>query len=184
MNDIAVQAPASGVQQQLAELDRQIAAAMRKLSPRLRAFLRARLTETSITSAAVKAGYSPRSARNNAHRLMARDGVCKAWELLSLKDQLQHGLKPASKRAILANIAEIHAVEQPRAAVAAVTELNRMDGHHKPIQTHSIQETSISISYDLKLPARPGAVIDGELSGDGSGQDTAVVAIANDTDDA
>lgn len=179
-SEVAVQQPAGDIQQQLADLDRQIAAALRPLKPRMRKFLYEYVKTGNATLSSQAAGYSKRSASNNAHRLTGNDGINKAYELLSLKDQLQHGLKPETKRAILANIAQEHAKEQPRAAVAAVNELNRMDGGHKPVTVHSTNDTTITIAYDLTLPGR-GNIVDA-LPATGSGQGSKTVAIAHDAD--
>jgi hypothetical protein len=47
----------------------------RRLLPRQILFAEYCLTEPSATLAAVRAGYSPRSARNQAHRLLANDDI-------------------------------------------------------------------------------------------------------------
>ena len=47
----------------------------RRLLPRQILFAAHCLTEPSATQAAIRAGYSPRSARNQAHRLLANDDI-------------------------------------------------------------------------------------------------------------
>ena len=47
----------------------------RRLLPRQILFAQFCLSEASATQAAIRAGYSPRSARNQAHRLLANDDI-------------------------------------------------------------------------------------------------------------
>lgn len=123
---------ALSIDERLLELDDQIAGALKELPPQQRKFVLAYPEEKNGTRAALKAGYSERSARPQASRLLTKDNVRLAVSLINKKYQLQHGIDAGWKREILQNIARKAAEPgdgyAPGSAVSAVRMLCELDG--------------------------------------------------------
>lgn len=184
MNEIAEEQELPSIADQLRELDKDIREALKPLNHRQTAFVRGLAEGLSQEKAALKAGYSASTAKSQASRLLTKVGVVSARDLMKWQNQLRYGIDSDHKRAILLDIAANQRDKQPRAAVSAVNELNRMDGGHKPVTSINIQDTKVTISYDLQMPSR-GNILEGqtgELPTIGSGHAPKPVAIANDDD--
>ena len=146
------------VQQQMSDIDRQIRASLKPLNARHSNHLNPLAQGGSQEKAAIEAGYSAATAYTAACRLLRNVRVSHAYELMRWKNQLQHGIDVGLKRQMLLEIAETARTQgdnyQPRAAVAALAELNRMDGDvQSSVHLHK-HDTKVSISYDLNIPAR------------------------------
>ncbi|WP_062264269.1 terminase small subunit [Endozoicomonas arenosclerae] len=110
------------------------------------------LMSGNATDAAIKAGYSKRSAYNQGHRLlMNNDEVSKAIvEKIGEFKELS-GATAENKRELLWRIAQFNqqvvigsdgqpAMRNPRASTSAIAELNKMDGDYRKPEEGSKNE--------------------------------------------
>ncbi|WP_257285863.1 terminase small subunit [Endozoicomonas sp. SESOKO1] len=105
-------------------------------------FVNAYLMDGNATRAAREAGYSERSAHTQGNRMLKNDEVLNA--IAERTDALQQEalITAESKRDTLWRIAQFNAqviaddegqlkMRNPRAATAAISELNKMDGDYR-----------------------------------------------------
>ncbi|WP_422139941.1 terminase small subunit [Endozoicomonas sp. ALC020] len=117
-------------------------------------FLAEYLIDQNATRAAIAAGYSPKTARSQGSRLLTNADIQIA--LREQQEQLSTELKitAADKRRKLWAIAQFcsevvegvdgeFSMRNPRAATAAVAELNKMDGEYKQAGNELPQVTFI-----------------------------------------
>lgn len=143
-----------------AELDHQIEQALAVLNPRQRKFalILGEDGETQ-TGAAVKAGYAPLRADQQASRMLRDVKVSTAVQLLRRHHQLQHGISAAWKRERLQNIVERSLTPgdeyNAHAANQALRTLCEMDGDYAAIQVkHSHLNVTVNLDYDIEMPGR------------------------------
>lgn len=112
------------------------------------------MVDGNATRAATEAGYSERSAHNQGHRLlMKNDEVAQAIDERSEELKQLCGATAESKRDMLWYIAQFNQqvfigldgqpeMRNPRAAIQAIAELNRMDGDHRKADAGAVNEVS------------------------------------------
>lgn len=140
------------------QLDQDIRAALRKLNNRQTKFVRLIVKGTSQEQSAIKAGYAKSTARTQAMKISANLSVAHAIDLMKYRSQLEHGIDIGVKRQMLAQIADNASQKdeyyQPRSAVAAINELNKMDGDIKPLNSTHTLNVNVGLNYDIQLPGR------------------------------
>ena len=86
--------------------------------------------------------------------------LTKAIRLLRWRKELTIGIDAARKRQILMDVARMHAIETPSAAVSAIRELNAMDGDNAALEIkHSGTLNVVSIDYQMDI----GRQIEGKV---------------------
>jgi phage terminase small subunit len=105
------------------------------------AFARALAQGMSIDGAYAKAGYKPH--RQNASRLMTNDGVRARVEELKAKVAEKAEWSAAERLSMLMRIAAANEEKDPRVAVSAAAEGNKMTGSYAPVK----QEIDLRTSY-------------------------------------
>lgn len=112
------------------------------------------MVDANATRAAKAAGYSDKSAYNQGHRLLMRnDEVAHTIDERSEELKELCGATAENKRDMLWRIAQFNQevipgvdgrpeMRNPRAAIQAVTELNRMDGDHRKADTGELTQVT------------------------------------------
>nr|MDT0250467.1 terminase small subunit [Endozoicomonas sp.] len=122
------------------------------MSAKHRRFVEEYLVDQNATRAAIAAGYSERTARSQGSRLLTNADI--STEIRARQNKLSRELKITAqdKRARLWQIAQFCSdpvagdegelrMRNPRAATAAIAELNKMDGDY---QQKAGEETSVN----------------------------------------
>lgn len=140
-------------------LDKQIAKLMKQVIPKRRRFCREFTIDWNATQAAIRAGYSARSAYGTANIIMSDSIIQAIVQLFDEKHQLTTGISASWKRRKLKEIVQMTMAEgdtfQPGTAVKAINELSLMDGSHKPKQHHVTSESvSVQLNYQIDIPVR------------------------------
>ncbi|WP_419533350.1 terminase small subunit [Endozoicomonas sp.] len=138
------------------------------MNDKQRRFIDEYLIDQNATRAAIAAGYSPKTARSQGSRLLTNADISK--EIQARQHQLSHELKITAqdKRAKLWQLAQWCGelvegvngeffVRNPRSAIAAIAELNKMDGDYlqKPVDETKVNFIQIFGSDDLPDGEKP-----------------------------
>ena len=111
------------------------------------------MVDANATRAARAAGYSERSARNQGNRLMKNDDISHAIEERAEELKQLCGATAENKRDMLWRIAQFNQqlvngmdgqpeMRNPRAAIQALAELNRMDGDYRKADAGGVTEVT------------------------------------------
>ncbi len=95
------------------------------------------------------AGYSQKFARVHAHSLLQRPQIAARIEELRAQTATERALKIIERKALLSFIATKSAEKNPMAAIAALAEINKMEGAYAPekVETTSKQVVVKTIEY-------------------------------------
>ena len=140
------------------------------------AFAQALAKGKTADEAYTLAGFKPN--RGNATRLKANDSIRKRVDELQQKVAEKAGWSAAERMKSLQAIHDAQVEKDPRTAIAAIAEANKMDGSHKPTK---LQHSGAIGTYDLtklgddeldKLEAILGPLAhdDGDTSGEGEAE--------------
>jgi phage terminase small subunit len=113
-------------------------------NPRHEAFAQALAKGKTADEAYAQAGYSPN--RGNATRLKANENIRKRVSELQGRVAEQAAWSAAERMKSLQAIHDAQVDADPRTAIAAIAEANKMDGSHKPTK---LQHSGAIGSYDL-----------------------------------
>lgn len=113
-------------------------------NPRHESFAQALAKGKTADEAYAQAGYSPN--RGNATRLKANDNVRKRVSELQGRVAEKAAWSATERMKSLQAIHDAQVEKDPRTAIAAIAEANKMDGSHKP--TKLLHSGAIG-SYDL-----------------------------------
>jgi len=125
-----------------------------RLTPKRRAFCREFILDLNATQAAIRAGYSKKSAANEGHRLLRNDEIVAFLEALRADLMAATGV---TKEAIASELIKIarspltdpdtgEKVVKMSDRINAYKELNKMYGNYEPTKTentHQIETQSI-----------------------------------------
>ena len=107
----------------------------KKLTPKQQKFVQEYLIDRNATQAAIRAGYSERSACLQGHRMIHNDNVSYHINNLTEQSKKESNITREKKRQALWSVVE-GALSNPeieyttQSMVAAIKELNEMDGDH------------------------------------------------------
>ncbi len=113
-------------------------------NPRHESFAQALAKGKTADEAYAQAGYSPN--RGNATRLKANEYIRKRVSELQGRVAEQAAWSAAERMKSLQAIHDAQLESDPRTAIAAIAEANKMDGSHKPTK---LQHSGAIGSYDL-----------------------------------
>ena len=103
------------------------------------------LVDLNATRAAIRAGYSEKTAAEQASRLLTNVKVQQAVSDAQNRVAEKAEWSAADRLRMLADIAERTKSSDPRVAVSAIAEANKMQGSHSPIkQDHTSSDGSMS----------------------------------------
>lgn len=103
------------------------------------------LIDLNATQAAIRAGYSEKTAAEQASRLLTIVKVQQAVSDAQNRVAEKAEWSAADRLRMLADIAEAAIKDDPRVAVSAIAEANKMQGSHAPIkQDHSSSDGSMT----------------------------------------
>lgn len=103
------------------------------------------LVDLNATQAAIRAGYSERTAQEQSSRLLSNVMVAKAVAEAQARVSVKAEWNAADRLRMLADIAEAAIKDDPRVAVSAIAEANKMQGSHAPVkQDHSSTDGSMT----------------------------------------
>ena len=99
--------------------------------------------------AARRAGYSPRSGKYHVHNILCRPDVAARLEELREITSSERVMSIVERKEELSRIARKVEKSRPKVAIAAIAELNKMDGAYAPekIETKSEQVIIKTIEY-------------------------------------
>ena len=109
----------------------------------------------SHAEAARRAGFSIKQARHIAYRTLRRPEIVARIEELRVETASERVMNIIDRKALLSTIARDSASKNPFAAIAALAEINRMEGSYAPekSETTSKQVVVKTIEYfDAELP--------------------------------
>ena len=93
------------------------------------------LIDLNATQAAIRAGYSEKTAQEQSSRLLSNVMVQQAVSDAQNRVAEKAEWSAADRLRILAGIAEANIKDDPRVAVSAIAEANKMQGSHAPTKT-------------------------------------------------
>lgn len=103
------------------------------------------LVDLNATQAAIRAGYSEKTAQEQSSRLLSNVMVAKAVAEAQARVSVKAEWNAADRLRMLADIAEAAIKDDPRVAVSAIAEANKMQGSHAPVkQDHSSTDGSMT----------------------------------------
>ena len=93
------------------------------------------LIDLNATQAAIRAGYSEKTAQEQSSRLLSNVMVQQAVSDAQNRIAEKAEWSAADRLRMLAGIAEANIKDDPRVAVSAIAEANKMQGSHAPTKT-------------------------------------------------
>lgn len=90
------------------------------------------LVDLNATQAAIRAGYSEKTAQEQSSRLLSNVMVAKAVAEAQARVSVKAEWSAVDRLRMLADIAEAAIKDDPRVAVSAIAEANKMQGSHAP----------------------------------------------------
>lgn len=105
------------------------------LPPKQERFVSEYLIDLNATHAAIRAGYSEKTATEQASRLLTNVKVQQAVSDAQNRVAEKAEWSAADRLRMLADIAEANMKDDPRVAVSAIAEANKMQGSHAPTKT-------------------------------------------------
>ena len=106
-----------------------------KLTAKQERFVSEYLIDLNATQAAIRAGYSEKTAQEQSSRLLSNVMVQQAVSDAQNRVAEKAEWSAADRLRILAGIAEANIKDDPRVAVSAIAEANKMQGSHAPTKT-------------------------------------------------
>ncbi|MDF2797431.1 MAG: hypothetical protein K0R85_175 [Devosia sp.] len=113
-------------------------------NPKHEAFAQARAAGNSADDAYAQAGFRPH--RGNAHRLSTNESIKRRVREIVGRVAEKAEWTAADRLKMLADIAAAAAEKDPRVAVSAIAEANKMQGSHAPAR---LQHSGSVGTYDL-----------------------------------
>ena len=98
-------------------------------------FISEYLIDLNATQAAIRAGYSEKTAQEQSSRLLSNVMVQQAVSDAQNRVAEKAEWNAADRLRMLAGIAEANMQDDPRVAVSAIAEANKMQGSHAPTKT-------------------------------------------------
>ncbi|MGQ5718480.1 terminase small subunit [Pseudochrobactrum asaccharolyticum] len=98
-------------------------------------FISEYLIDLNATQAAIRAGYSEKTAQEQSSRLLSNVMVQQAVSDAQNRIAEKAEWSAADRLRMLAGIAEANIKDDPRVAVSAIAEANKMQGSHAPTKT-------------------------------------------------
>ncbi len=105
------------------------------LTPKQERFVAEYLVDLNGTQAAIRAGYAKSGARTEGARLLANADIAEAIATAQARVAEKAEWTATERLRMLADIAERTHKEDPRVAVSAIAEANKMQGSHAPAKT-------------------------------------------------
>lgn len=105
------------------------------LTPKQERFVSEYLIDLNATQAAIRAGYSVRTAGQVGFENLKKPEIEKAITEARNRVAEKAEWSAADRLRMLANIAEAAIKDDPRVAVSAIAEANKMQGSHAPTKT-------------------------------------------------
>ena len=105
------------------------------LTPKQERFVSEYLIDLNATQAAIRAGYSEKTAQEQSSRLLSNVMVQQAVSDAQNRVAEKAEWSAADRLRMLAGIAEANIKDDPRVAVSAIAEANKMQGSHAPTKT-------------------------------------------------
>ncbi len=105
------------------------------LTPKQERFVSEYLIDLNATQAAIRAGYSEKTAQEQSSRLLSNVMVQQAVSDAQNRVAEKAEWSAADRLRMLADIAEANMKDDPRVAVSAIAEANKMQGSHAPMKT-------------------------------------------------
>ena len=103
------------------------------------------LIDLNATQAAIRAGYSERTARQAGSENLSKPDIAEAVAVALGRVAQKAEWSAADRIAALKRISDKSEKDDPRVAVSAIAEANKMQGSHAPIkQDHSSSDGSMS----------------------------------------
>ena len=106
-----------------------------KLTAKQERFVSEYLIDLNATQAAIRAGYSEKTAQEQSSRLLSNVMVQQAVSDAQNRVAEKAEWSAADRLRMLASIAEANIKDDPRVAVSAIAEANKMQGSHAPTKT-------------------------------------------------
>ena len=121
---------------------------MSKLNPKQEKFIDEYLIDLNATQAAIRAGYSQKTAQEQASRLLSN--VIISDEIKRRRETTSNKLNITRESIIedLINIKNNQMAEAPLAAIKAIEVINKMMGYDKPVEAPQEDKTS---SIEIKI---------------------------------
>lgn len=121
---------------------------MSKLNPKQEKFIDEYLIDLNATQAAIRAGYSQKTAQEQASRLLSN--VIISDEIKRRRETTSNKLNITRESIIedLINIKNNQMAEAPFAAIKAIEVINKMMGYDKPVEAPQEDKTS---SIEIKI---------------------------------
>lgn len=110
------------------------------------AFAQALAKGKTATQAYADAGYKP--DRKNASRLTTKDDIQRRVDEILSRVAEKAEWTAADRLRMLADIAEKTKAEDPRVAVSAIAEANKMQGSHAPSKHEHSGDISLTVSQE------------------------------------
>lgn len=106
-----------------------------KLTAKQERFVSEYLIDLNATQAAIRAGYSEKAANREGSRLLSNVDIAEAIVTAQNRVAEKAEWSAADRLRMLAGIAEANIKADPRVAVSAIAEANKMQGSHAPTKT-------------------------------------------------
>lgn len=106
-----------------------------KLTAKQERFVSEYLIDLNATQAAIRAGYSERTARQAGSENLSKPDIAEAVAVAQGRVAQKAEWSAADRLRMLADIAEANMKDDPRVAVSAIAEANKMQGSHAPMKT-------------------------------------------------
>ena len=106
-----------------------------KLTAKQERFVSEYLIDLNATQAAIRAGYSEKTAQEQSSRLLSNVMVQQAVSDAQNRVAEKAEWSAADRLRMLADIAEANIKDDPRVTVSAIAEANKMQGSHAPTKT-------------------------------------------------
>lgn len=105
------------------------------LTDKQRRFVDEYLIDLNATQAAIRAGYSEKTARSVGSENLTKPDIAALIQEKQKKAAAKAEWTAADRLAALKRISDAAEAEDPRVAVSAISEANKMQGSHAPAKT-------------------------------------------------
>ncbi|MDR2309764.1 MAG: terminase small subunit [Brucellaceae bacterium] len=106
-----------------------------KLTAKQERFVSEYLIDLNATQAAIRAGYSEKAANREGSRLLSNVDIAEAIATAQNRVAEKAEWSAADRLRMLADIAEAAIKDDPRVAISAIAEANKMQGSHASTKT-------------------------------------------------
>lgn len=120
-----------------------------RLTEKRRAFCREFILDLNATQAAIRAGYSKKSARSEGHRLLKNDDIISFLEALRADLMSATGITKEAIALELIEIARSTSIEKMSDRINAYKELNKMYGNYTPTQIDARHKVEMESTVTL-----------------------------------